>query len=598
MNQIFRLCLLLLVTTGSTAFGQQPFLIRDIADGSDSSTPTGSPSDAGFVGLGHEILFSAYEGSDYDNGEFGQELWKTDGTLAGTVLVKDIAFQSDSDPNQLTVMGNLLFFSARGRSAGSDFELWRSDGTEEGTEIVKDIIPPGGDEEGSSPMELTVVGDTLFFTAYSDLGPIPPGIPFNRELWKSDGTEEGTELVKDINPGDPSSDPEQLTAVGDRLFFTALDSGGDRELWKSDGTAEGTERVKDIKTNGSSNPEELTASGGLLFFSALDNSNDRELWKSDGTEGGTMRVRVINPDSSSDPDRFLAVGDHVFFRAVTFGLGDELWMSDGTLIGTKMVKDINEDIDLGSNPQWLTSYKNLVFFTATDTSNDRELWKTDGTLGGTERVLDLRSGGSSNPQRLTVVGDLLFFTADDGDVGRELWQTDGTEEGTVLVKDINPGGSSSPIELTEVGGRLVFRADDGTHGQEPWYLHVDTPRFFNISTRGPTGNGDNVMIVGFIVSGGTRRMLIRANGPGLDGFGVPDTLNDPLLRLFSGSTGIAMNDDWRDTQEAEIEASGFAPAFDVEPALIIELPPGPYTVLVEGPLFGTDNVLVDVFELE
>jgi ELWxxDGT repeat protein len=131
------------------------------------------------------------------------------------------------------------------------------------------------------------VGDTLFFTARDGIhGP---------ELWKSDGTEAGTVLVKDIHPGVRHGEPDSLTGVGGTLFFTARDGTHGRELWKSDGTEAGTVLVKDIHPGEyDSGPSALAGVGGTLFFTARDGTHGPELWKSDGTEAGTVLVKDIN----------------------------------------------------------------------------------------------------------------------------------------------------------------------------------------------------------------------------------------------------------------------------------------------------------------
>jgi ELWxxDGT repeat protein len=184
-----------------------------------------------------------------DDGVHGRELWKSDGTAAGTVLVKDILPGGySSNPSDLTAVGNRLFFSAGDGVHGR--ELWRSDGTRAGTVLVKDINPgPSASLDtgislttGVIPSYLTDVGGTLFFSA-------DDGIHGN-ELWKSDGTRAGTVLVKDIIPGpysgiDPYNGYPNLTDVRDTLFFTT-DAGTGRQLWKSDGTSAGTVLVKDI----------------------------------------------------------------------------------------------------------------------------------------------------------------------------------------------------------------------------------------------------------------------------------------------------------------------------------------------------------------
>src|SRR5262245_19835724 len=172
-----------------------------------------------------------------------------------------------------TEVGGIAFFGADDGNVGR--ELWRSDGTAAGTFLVKDIRPNIGFPIGSNPIELTNVGSTLFFSAGDTDG--------GEELWKSNGTTAGTIRVKDINPGPGHSSPSFLTDVGGRLFFSATDDSGDTELWKSDGTTAGTVRVRDINPGPtSSGPSDLTAVGGTVYFTAFDNIRGNELWKSDG----------------------------------------------------------------------------------------------------------------------------------------------------------------------------------------------------------------------------------------------------------------------------------------------------------------------------
>src|SRR3954452_17574863 len=158
--------------------------------------------------------------------------------------------------------------------------------------LVKDINPA---TDGSSPPDAVDVNGTLYFAA-SENG------SGHENLWKSDGTPAGTVRVKDFNPSTPGaySTLTLLTAVNDRLFFTAPDPDGtNNELWTSDGTDAGTHRVKDISPgNFSSDPYWLTSFNGSLYFTATTDSRGRELWKSDGTEAGTVRVRDIFPGAN------------------------------------------------------------------------------------------------------------------------------------------------------------------------------------------------------------------------------------------------------------------------------------------------------------
>ena len=356
-------------------------------------------------------------------------------------------------PQYLTEVGSTLFFVADDGVNGS--ELWKSDGTTAGTVLVKDIEPGSF---GASPTSLTAVGNTLYFRAYTATN--------GSELWKSDGTTAGTVLVKDIRPGGYGSDLTSLTAVGNTLFFGANDGVNGNELWKSDGTTTGTVLVKDIDAGQyGASPTLLTAVGNTLFFRANNGVNGYELWKSDGSGTGTVLVKDIQPGSyGSSPTYLTAVGNTLFFSADDGVNGTELWKSDGSGTGTVLVKDIDAGL-YSSSPAWLTAVGNTLFFTANNFTNGNELWKSDGTGTGTVLVKDIDAGlYSSNPAWLTAVGNTLYFRASNFTDGYELWKSDGTGTGTVLVKDIRVptplpgqiGDPSVPAITTET------EANDGT----------------------------------------------------------------------------------------------------------------------------------------
>jgi ELWxxDGT repeat protein len=368
-----------------------------------------------------------------------------------------------------------LFFVADDGVHG--VELWKSDGTDGGTELVEDLRMGS---VSSSPANLTRVGGAflaparLFFTADDGVNGV--------ELWKSDGTALGTQLVKNISlaPG-ASSSPAKLTAVSSggfgagRLFFAADDGTDGVELWISDGTAAGTVQLKDINPGpASSSPTALLAVGTVLFFMADDGVTGTELWKSDGTPAGTVQVKDIyagpNP---SNLQPMVNVGGTVFLKAATLGEGSELWKSDGTELGTTMVKDIYAGFN-SSSPYQLVALGSTLFFQADDGVNGRELWKSDGTEAGTVLVADINPGASAffpnTFERYSIAaGDRLFFVADDGTHGEELWQSDGTGPGTMLVKDIFPGPTSGILQtLTNVNGVVFFPAQNGPSNYELW----------------------------------------------------------------------------------------------------------------------------------
>ena len=122
----------------------------------------------------------------------------------------------------------------------------------------------------------------------------------------------------------------------------------------------------------------------------------------------------------------------------------------------------------------------------------------------------------------------------------------------------------------------------------------------NISTRGMVGTGEDVLIAGFIISGSQpKKVIVRALGPTLGTLGVSGALTDPTITVVNSSNVVvASNDDWKDTQEAQIAASGFAPPTDLESAIIATLPPGSYSAVVSGKNGATGIGLVDVYELD
>jgi ELWxxDGT repeat protein len=394
--------------------------------------------------VGGRLMFLA------DDGATGQELWTSDGTLAGTHLVKEIAPGFDSAWIQEPVLLNgALYFSAT--TAGEGAELWTSDGTAAGTKLVKDISPG---TSSSNPYNLVVAGNTLFFNAQS-------------QLWSTDGTPAGTMQLTSYGMGVYA--PSYLTNVDGVLAFSVYSWNDGTELWKSDGTVAGTVRVKDIRPGSSgSNPSSLFNASGVLYFTAYDDAGDRRLWKSDLTEAGTVLVKDLNPDGqSSYPGQFTEANGLLFFVHADQSGDRELWRTDGTDEGTFRVKDIEPT--RSSEPDQLTNVNGLLVFTANDVAGGRELWTSDGTTAGTTRLLDIRPGSvSSYPDNFAVRGSKLYFAAYNGNY-RELYVTDGTAAGTQIVKPYSSGGPYEVSRLTNTSLGLFFAGyGNSAAGYEPW----------------------------------------------------------------------------------------------------------------------------------
>lgn len=435
----------------SRRYASRPLAIETLESRTPFAADFALPMD--FLDVAGQVFFTA------DSDSHGRELWKTDGTEAGTVMVKDIRPGiGGSNPQQLISFQGELYFSADDGSNG--FEFWKSDGTDAGTVMVKNIRPGWF---GSYPSRFTILGSGLYFTADNGTN--------GTELWKSDGTSAGTLMVWDICEGRFSSFPSRLTNVSGTLYFNASDGINGFELWKSDGTAAGTTLVKDIRSgNKGSFPSELTNVDGTLYFSANDGTSGSELWKSDGTSVGTVMVKDILSESvGANPNLLADVNGTLYFRANDGLHGTELWKSDGSVDGTVMVADILHG-STGSILRDLINNSGTLYFRGNDGTSGWELWKSDGTESGTGMVLDIVAGSAgSNLGELVNNSGVVYFRADDGINGAELWKSDGTTDGTRMVKNIRTGRwGSYPRNIANINGTIYFCALDVIAGSELW----------------------------------------------------------------------------------------------------------------------------------
>ncbi len=274
-----------------------------------------------------------------------------------------------------------------------------------------------------------------------------------------------------------------MTAIGSTLYFSAYDDVNGTELWKSNGTDIGTEMVKDINTSGNSVPRFLTTAGSTLYFAATEDGNDSnvKLWKSDGTETNTVVVKDINPNESfltgSTALYSVSIGSTLYFGANNGQDGNELWKTDGTEIGTVLVRDIRLG-SIGSYINKLTVMGSSLYFFAENGLYGHEFWKSDGTLEGTVLVKDINPGfGDCAAQNMFTIGSMLYFDADNGTNGRELWSSDGSAENTTMIADINPGSNesrdgSTNNNIVSNGSMIFFAADNNTNGMELWGLSL------------------------------------------------------------------------------------------------------------------------------
>lgn len=383
----------------------------------------------------------------------GRELWRSDGTASGTWMVKDILpGEEGSEPSSFTRAGNLVYFIVWRDWVA---ELWRTDGTPGGTYSL--IWTPGAPS-------LYGVGSTLF-VAYND------GIHVG-ELWKSNGTREGTALFVDIESGVNSSNPRFLNDIDGTVYFTAT-SRGIFGLWKSDGTEIGTNLVKEFPAGkwGWPNFDESEVVGSILYFPCYDSLYGSELWRTDGSKSGTYMVKDINPGwKSSQPYYFQSANGILYFRADD-GLHDPaLWRSNGTAEGTVILN--------AARPSWLRDVGGLLLFTMSDSLHGEELWRSDGTEGGTVLLKDINPGIlGSYPEWLVTVDRMMYFTDQLSAGVMAIWRSDGTEAGTEFVVNLPPG--NKPFEPfhwnSSSGNKLFLTAYDSVHGTELWMIQSLVP---------------------------------------------------------------------------------------------------------------------------
>lgn len=385
--------------------------------------------------------------------------------------------------------------------------------------------------------DLVVMNNVSYFSANDST--------HGNELWRSDGSAEGTQLVKDIWPDHEGSNPCSLTPVNGTLFFTANDGKHGLELWKSDGSVQGTQLVKNITTTVTKNSRfsRLFNMNGILLFFVQRSDYENILWKSDGTEAGTVIVKadpfpVVNAS-------FTVLNNTLFFSAgdaSTGGaLGDELWKTDGTDAGTQVI-----DIALGSKssyPTRLITFNNTLFFSAltphttvpdTTKPSGYNLWQSDGTKEGTQFVHNLEPSetfSNSHPENFSIIGNTLFFTAsrttDRSIVVRELWRIDNVSEGATRVKPLETG---QILGMRNVNNSLFFHLNNAL-----WRSNgtaESTSKIRDLPASFDTYDNLNTLVVGetlfFTLN---RNELWKSDGTATGTIKLKDTWSSPISHL-------------------------------------------------------------------
>ena len=332
--------------------------------------------------------------------------------------------------------------------------------------------------------------------------------------------------------------PETLTApsamniLNGKMIFVAHSSLHGKELWSTDGTSEGTFLLKEINNdfnaaalNAFTYNNSLDAQGyfGILddqmFFPAASTFNGgQNLWVTNGTTEGTFKFSI--PGNEITKARwFKEFNGRLYFTAQTVANGIEIWSTDGTVAGTTLLKDISPNqgsaFQMNLDPNFFV-FENRLWFKANDGTHGIELWSTDGTTAGTTLFTDLNTGYANDPSNfdafrvgtyfntspLLVAGDYFYYSAFDGSSesgGLDfLFRSDGTPAGTIALNAPTTLSGSTPkyykpSGMTKFGNDLYFFAFTVAYdgGTQSGLWKMDTATQAITFVKGVVGYGDN-----------------------------------------------------------------------------------------------------------
>ena len=322
------------------------------------------------------------------------EFMVSDGTLAGTKLADD--FMKRFGESEYFEFERFFSFPDDVFARVSKFfdaKLWKTSTAPNGSAIELGSIDPFG---------MIEFGGHYAFYAQG------PGGLYTFGLWTTDGTPAGTYAIVPQIGENPGYNAGNLANAAGTLFFLIV-RDGKLQLWKSDGTVDGTTAVKELPLTLFQSME-LEAAGTKVFFATAD-----ALWVSDGTEAGTIELTKVKLEH--DVDQLKAIGRRIVFTRDDLPAGPELWVSDGTVAGTKRLAAFG-----GRSYDGFASVDGVVYFNGTDAAHGDEVWTTDGTAEGTKLFADLNPGpASADPSEFTKAGNTLYFTAYTDATGGELW---------------------------------------------------------------------------------------------------------------------------------------------------------------------------------
>jgi len=398
-----------------------------------------------------------------DDGISGRELWVSDGTQGGTQLVIDIAPGTESsNPLSLFTLAGKLYFFARDVANGNSYKMYTTDGTAAGTHMVVAAIPREALYGGQTPCGATVA--TLGGHAYLNLYELG----FTTSLWRTDGTAAGTVRFQDTSA--IVSDPCWLTAFKGRNYFAATqyDTVGN-ELFSAAPGATPSVVVDFVPGTQGTSPVELTVFNDRLYFMGMTAAG---MWKIFSTDGVAAGVTALD-STAQFPNNLRVANGKLFFlhTSPVYAGGVPLLAGDGTTAGTARVGTIGVFGPLFSNGA-------RVFFSGTSPANptlDVQPWVSDGTNGGT---FSLASGAFPEASQIYFWdfhgATILQVHQADGEA--QLWRTDGTVAGTRLLGDAGVAAQNHyPVKHMAAGQTFYFVADKDGSGTELFAVDNERP---------------------------------------------------------------------------------------------------------------------------
>ena len=451
--------ILLLCITAFT-FGQVT-LVKDINVGTGSSNPRNP-----YVFNG-SIFFNGDDsgGTNTGGADLGQELWITDGTDAGTVLVKDIRVGSaNSSPNFFFELGGILYFSA---NEGAGLRIFQTDGTDAGTVSTNNTF---------SNLQPIVIGSKAYMTA-TTLGNV---------FYEFDGTtfqevpDAGTGTATPIGGVYIEYDANTIYLYMD--YSTESDAIG-RELYAYDITNQSYSLIKDITGNSSnSGISNFVKIGTTVYFEA-----ESMLWQTDGTDPGTISVAAAMNASVDNVRNFYGWNGDLYFEGDD-GSGDQLWKYDpvaNTVTNLSNISGANNNHD----PDDYVPYNGWLYYRGEDANDtDGHLFRTDGT------IIEQLDNTIKDVDDIILLNGILYFEGEDeiADTGNELYSFDPASlsinaVGSNFEVKIYPNPSTDVINIShdlndeidyqiiDINGRLI---NEGTLNQNQIRHNLDSGLYF------------------------------------------------------------------------------------------------------------------------